>query len=59
MLTAYGIETIKATDLISLPFFSNVATVLTAYGIETFCFVPECCVHFPVATVLTAYGIET
>ena len=38
---------------------SAVATVLTVYGIETFCNVPGSNKNNLVATVLTVYGIET
>ena len=38
---------------------SAVATVLTAYGIETMVQANHLLKYAPVATVLTAYGIET
>ena len=57
MLTAYGIET-KLNNNARVLIVMKVATVLTAYGIETG---PATAISlsFLVATVLTAYGIET
>ena len=61
MLQQYLPFTVLKPALAALhPLDYDVATVLTVYGIETFC---EYTFHFlfpfSVATVLTVYGIET
>ena len=58
MLTVYGIETLKAPVLVYSRLL-YVATVLTAYGIETNPTKTFSDNIHTVATVLTVYGIET